>query len=281
MRSVERPQFGTEQTYTLCISKVQDDELRQRLVDVTADIVDAAEEYAGHAMDEELYLVPQTNGVAGLVTTEEMVAVYNYRMAGKGGPGRSIYDALKLLPNFGICPYCDHGLVSTLDHILPKISFPALAVTPDNLVGACKDCNKAKLASLPTCGEDAALHPYFDDISEELWLGAKVVESDVAAVVFHVVPVGAWSDILNARIKNHFRTLGLGPLYASQAAREISGQRKDMIRLFEARGENGVREELRYKSESWEEYGANCWQAAAFRALSESDWYCGGGFQNE
>ena len=281
MWSVERPRFDAEETYTLCISNVQDDDLKERLVDITADIAEVAADYAERAENAELYLIPQTNGVAGLVTTNEMVAVYDGRMVGKRGPGRSVYNALKLLPSHGICPFCDHGLVSTLDHILPKSLFPALAVTPDNLVGACKDCNNAKQAAAPTCAEDTALHPYFDDVSDERWLGARIVESDVAAVVFHIIPVDAWSEELNARISNQFQTLFLGPLFASQAAREISGQRKDMIRIFDACGENGVREELQHKSETWEACRLNCWQAVAFRTLSENDWYCGGGFQNQ
>lgn len=280
MRTVERPRFDAEETYTLCISGVQDVDLSERLVNITADIADAAADYAECAEMAELHFILQSNGVAGIVTTDEMVAVYSGRMVGKRGPGRSVYDALRMLPSNGICPFCDHGPVSTLDHILPKTLFPALAVTPDNLVGSCKDCNMAKLAAAPTCAEDTALHPYFDDISDERWLGAQVVEGDVAAVIFHIIPVDAWSEELNARISNQFQALVLGPLYASQAAREISGQRKDIIRIFDARGENGVREELERKSETWEAYRLNCWQAVAFQALSDNDWYCGGGFQN-
>ena len=41
------------------------------------------------------------------------------RMAGKNGPGRHFYNAIKLLPKQGICPFCDHRPVSTLDHLLP------------------------------------------------------------------------------------------------------------------------------------------------------------------
>ena len=93
----------------------------------------------------------------GSVTTDEMVSVYDQRMAGKKGPGRHVYDAIKLLPKQGICPFCDHRPVSTLDHLLPKRLFPALAVTPDNLVGACADCNKTKLAFAPAAAEEVFL----------------------------------------------------------------------------------------------------------------------------
>ena len=208
-----------------------------------------------------------------------MVDVYDGRMVRKGSPGRSLYNGLKSLPDHGICPFCDHGQVSTLDHILPKTVFPELAVTPDNLVGACRDCNTAKLATAPTKAENAPLHPYFDNISHERWLGAQVIEGEVAAVVFHVAYVDAWSEQLNARIQNQFELLDLGLLYASQAARVISGQRENLTHIFDVEGENGVHKALHNQSQSWDKYGVNCWQAVTYRILSDSDWYCSHGFK--
>ena len=279
MRTVTRPAFDAEETYRCCISRVQDNDLKSRLEDITEHIAEAAKQYSIRARNLELHLVPQENDVAGMVTKDEMVKVYSGRMAHKGSSGRRVYDALKLLPDYGICPFCNHGPVSTLEHILPKSLFPALVVTPDNLVGACRECNSLKQAIAPTWGHDVPLHPYFDDISEHRWLGARVIHGKVASLVFHVIPVDEWSEELNARIRNQFKILKLGLVYASQAAREISGQRTNMIRIFDARGEVGVREELREKSSAWEEHDSNCWQAVTFRALSESVWYCSSGFQ--
>jgi hypothetical protein len=90
-----------------------------------------------------------------------------------------------------------HRAISTRDHLLPKRLFPALAVTPDNLVGACADCNKAKLSFAPTTAEEVVLHPYFDDVEGGRWLDAQVVEDPVAAVIFRTQAVPAWPDALN------------------------------------------------------------------------------------
>lgn len=280
MWSVARPVFDAEETFKLCISRVRSRELRQRLATVTQDIADAAAEYAEHAENVELHLIPRTPGVSGIVTAEEMVAVYEFRMAGKTGPGRGIYDALKLLPTRGVCPYCDHRPVSTLDHVLPKILFPALAVAPDNLVGTCRDCNSVKLSVAPTCVADTMLHPYFEDISAAQWLSARVIQGRVAAVLFHTVGVPGWPDHLNDRIRNQFRMLGLAELYGAQAAREISGQSRYLAQTFSSRGPAGVREELARQAASREADRPNCWQAVTYRVLSECDWYCDGGFLN-
>ena len=280
MRSVSRPDFDAGNTFLCCIKNIKDKDLVTRLNSVLASISTAASKYSMHAKNRQLHLVKKEQSVGGTITAKEMVQVYDSRMARKGTPGRRIYDALKLLPDHGICPFCDQGYVSTLDHVLPKSLYPALAVAPDNLVGACRDCNTAKSDLAPSSAEDAPFHPYFENVSGERWLSARVVEGRVAALVFEVTYVDAWPATLNLRILNHFRALGLGLAYASHAAREISGHRDDLKRVFRVRGKKGVKEELRYRTRSWEVHGINCWQSVAFRALSESEWYCEGGFRS-
>ena len=281
MRSVERPTFSSKETYNLCIEGIVDSGLKNRLEAVAEHIVDAAVEYVVRAMKLELHLVGQCNDVANIVTKDEMIELYNRRMARKGSPARAIYDTIKLLPEYGICPFCDHGPVSTLDHMLPKSSFPTLAVAPDNLVGSCKDCNHKKSAHVPSCAEECPLHPYFENLGDDRWLHATVVEGEVASVVFYFDLVDGWSDTLNARVRRQFDVLRLGRLYSSQAAREISGVRRMLTAKYNACGETGVRDELRHRSITWEEYDNNCWQTVSFRALSDSEWYCSGGFQRE
>ena len=62
-------------------------------------------------------------------------------MVRKNGPGRATYDLLKLSAKGGFCPLCGQRNVSTLDHYLPKESYPDLSILPINLVRACSDCN--------------------------------------------------------------------------------------------------------------------------------------------
>src|SRR5262245_19880217 len=80
----------------------------------------------------------------------EMVAVYDNRLVKKTAPGRRIYDKIFTSAPNDKCPLCGHRNVKTLDHYLPKALFPALTVTPINLIPACSDCNKAKLSTAPT-----------------------------------------------------------------------------------------------------------------------------------
>jgi transcription elongation factor Elf1 len=283
MWCVDPPDLDVGDTFTTCISRVSDtvknNNLKTRFEGILPAVIASSDEFEAYAEAGEMFQMPQHDNVGGTISKNDMIGLYNGRFAKKNGPGRSIYTKIKLLPEHDRCPFCDHRDVSTLDHVLPKALFPVLAVTPLNLVGSCKDCNEAKRTQAPSNAADAVLHPYFDDVSDQTWLRARVVESEVCAVLFRVKHRDEWSDDKNARLKAQFKTLGLNKLYASQAAREISGIRDSLIRKFDAGGAQIVRRELRDQWNSRRVDRRNCWQTALYRALSRSEWYCEGGFR--
>lgn len=279
MRRVPRPTVSARDSYSTCISRVRNPDLKRRLRSVADHVATQSVNYQICASATRLDLIRQTENVANVVTTKEMVAVYDQRMAGKKGPGRHIYDKIKSLPQFGICPFCDHRPVSTLDHLLPKGLFPDFAVTPDNLIGACADCNKLKLDFAPLTEADVLLHPYFDNVENGRWLTAEVVEGRVAAVLFRTKPVAEWPSVLNDRVKQQFKMLGLSSLYGAQAAREISEQAFLLGNIHDSSGMDYVRAELIGQAQSREYAYLNSWRAVMCRALGESDWFCDGGFR--
>lgn len=277
MWAVDRPSFDAGATFKTCISRVRDASLRQRLASVEPLISAAAIEYEAKAGAQALNQIPTSTSVGGIVTKAEMVTVYDQRMAGKEGPGRSIYDQIKLLPRGDRCPFCDQRNVSTLDHVLPKTLFPSLAVTPVNLVGACMECNKRKLASAPTRASEVYLHPYFDDISKERWLVARVVQRSPCAVVFGIERPTSWDDTTDARARRQFAELELGKLYSSEAARELTNIRYNLEIHFGAGGFAAVHHELVRQCESRKAARLNSWQTAFYEAVAYDPWfYCGG-----
>jgi hypothetical protein len=169
-------------------------------------------------------------------------------------------------------------VVTTLDHYLPKAHYPALAVAPLNLVPACSDCNKAKLAAIPRCATEVALHPYFDDIDDHRWLRAEVIASDPAALVFRVEPTAAWNDVLQRRVQHHFRAFGLAELYATEAAEELLHIRFQLQELSRLAGPHAVRSQLQDDATSCAHARPNGWRAASYEAWAASDWFCDGGF---
>jgi hypothetical protein len=279
MIKLERPVQEAGDVFTTCISRVQDMQLKARLEKVFQAVVEASTEFDEAAAQTRLHQIVPQMMVGGIVTQPEMEAVYTQRMAKKGAPGRDVYDALFTSAPQGKCPLCGHRTVSTLDHHLPKAHYPALAVAPLNLVPACGDCNKSKLAIIPANAKEETLHPYFDDIDGDLWLGAEVIHKRPASLRFFVQAPGPWSDVLRSRVEGHFRTLGLGRLYSSEAADELLNIRHQLRNLHEIGGAALVQIELRERAASCQHARLNGWRTATYRALADSDWFCDGGFQ--
>lgn len=278
MIKLDRPLLEAEDVFATCISRIRDQGLKQRMTNVINDIVDASEEFDDAATHNRLHQIVRQPMVGGLVTKAEMEAVYTNRMAKKGAPGRDAYDTLFTSAPQGKCPLCGHRTVSTLDHHLPKAHYPALAVAPLNLVPACGDCNKAKLASLPASASEETLHPYFDDITGDRWLYAEVVEEDPAALRFFVDAPANWGAVLAARVDLHFRTLGLAKLYASEAADELLNIRHQLQIIHAAGGAAMVRAEMEERRQSSSAVRVNGWRTITFEAFAESAWFCNGGF---
>lgn len=277
MLKLDRPTYSAEDTFAACISRVRSPALEAKLIAATQAVVDASDAYVAAAEVQTLDQIAREPLVNGVVTTAEMEAVYTDRMAKQNAPGRAIYDDIFAAAK-GRCPLCAHRTVTTLDHHLPKAHYPALAVVPANLVPSCSDCNKAKLASIPHAPEDVSIHPYFDDVADERWLFAEVVEVAPASLRFRVEPSATWDAVLAERVRRHFRGLKLSALYGSEAAEELLNIRHLLIGLQASGGADHVREYLEEHAESCLAGRLNGWRGTAYEAWAESDWFCNGGF---
>jgi hypothetical protein len=278
MRRVPVPVQVPSTVYLTCIGKVRSAALKAQLLAAEPAIAIAANEYDQHANAKTLYLVPTQNGV-GAVTAAEMTKVYTQRMAHPQAPGRPIYDALLAAPVLGICPLCGHGDVATLDHYLPKTEFSAITVLPLNLVPACRDCNFTKLKNIPAAANEQPLHPYYDDVQDELWLRANVIQGPPVALQYYVGPPGHWSQVLQERVNAHFAAYGLARLFATQAARKLNNIRGYIRNLHQNGGEGVVAAHLEAMADSVALAHVNSWETAMYRALANDAWYCSGGFE--
>lgn len=277
MWSASAPITSAETAYTLCISRVTNIELARRLAGGTKEVVSASAAFAIAAGNNSLHALVSSDFQVKDVLKEEMGAVYDGRMAKLGSVGRSLYDNLRLSSGEW-CPLCGLRAVATLDHHLPKSSFPALAVAPLNLVPACSDCNHTKASYVPLRPEEATLHPYFDNIEADHWLKASVTETSPEGIAFWVDPPPAWSAIMSDRARNHFRRFKISPLYTAQAAQEVVGIRFYLTCLLRDAGVAAVTDHLREQAISRSHSKLNSWQAAAYTAMAQSAWFCQGGF---
>jgi hypothetical protein len=271
MLATPRATFAARDVFEDICAGIADAERKKRLKPNAPKVEAAAHDYevAGAAGTIDT-ITAATYEPYGTATTQDFTWLYDQRLVNSSS-GRVYYRSLRD-SNGGRCALCNVRQASTLDHHLPKARHPIFAVTPDNLLPACKDCNTTKLASLT-----ATLNTYFDDLGSGSWLAARVIESTPATVDFGLVPQPMWSPDLAARANAHFELFALGQLYSFQADRHIAGVRKLLGDLATSVGPTGVRNHLTDEAESWADGEPNSWESAMYAALAASDWFCDGG----
>ncbi|WP_354052989.1 HNH endonuclease [Cellulosimicrobium sp. 4261] len=224
------------------------------------------------------------NYSTGEVTGKDLQWLYRNHVADStDGAARDLYHEIKIRgPIDGVCPYCNHRDVGTVDHFVPKSKIPALSIEPWNLVPACMACNKTMLdAFSPEPGEQY-LHPYsrpFPISPEMRWLRAEVVPGPPTVVRFRAEPEGSCDPLLAQRIVYEFDGLRLAELYSKLSIKKLNAARSRFIRdSFTA---DTIREHLQELARTAEGAGANEWEAVLYYTLLASDWYVNGGYLQE
>lgn len=219
------------------------------------------------------------SGPSGDHGVDDMKWYYKNRLIGSV-PGKDIVaDIYALSPER--CPFCQAGIPSTLEHMLPKALFPWLAVEPCNLAPACKDCNldrrEGNGRSSPNVYVDSWLADY-------VWLSAARADpADPAHLVFDIDRAcgvtSTQADLLSThlqerKLRNRYRIRAkqafsdiLGDIRASRRVRPIGG------RALEQAVEATLTSRLEARSE---DHGENYWEVAALRVwladVSSIDW---------
>lgn len=152
------------------------------------------------------------------------------------GPARYIYDEILVNAKSKGCCFCTHEEPTELDHYLAKTKFSEFSVNPLNLIPACHRCNKAKRDYSPSNLENSFIHPYFENIADELlWLKAKIIYQDDSPVIEYSIFENLDSD-QRSRFEFQFYKLELHERYSRQAAREISNREYRWRKVFDERG---------------------------------------------
>jgi len=280
MVKIEKPIDNAKDVFEECISNFTDDTFRRKLESISDFIEEESINYNEKATHHSLHEIEQSDNVNGIVSVEDMKKVYNQKLVQKGQPGRVYYEKIRMSAKNNICPLCNQRTVTTLDHVLPKTLYPTFSVTPFNLIPACADCNKIKDTYLPTVEEDEVLHPYYDDISSEQYLYANFIEEIPVSINFYIKSSNP-QTILEKRLQKHFELFELNKLYTANAAEELSNIQYRLNKLYDIGGEISVKEYLQEEFESRYENNKNSWQTAMYKTLSESNWFCNGGFKLE
>lgn len=279
MKRLPLPQFNAKEAVELCASGITIQERSKALLDALSTIEVGEELYKKFGPVGDLFQIPSTDDVTPELSGELMGTIYKSHFARIGAPTRSLYDAIRLSPKYSLCPLCGQRSVGSIDHYLPQSLHPIFNLTPVNLVPSCMDCNKAKLALVALTAEKQTLHPYFDDLGEERWLVADIQETAPPAVGYRVRPPASWTSILAQRVSHHYNVMGLGVLYAAQAASELADISHALVKLGNSGGPVAVRSHLYDEFESRLARDKNSWKTALYEGLCDSAWFCNEGFR--
>lgn len=269
--------IDTGDVFETCVSMVRNPALRAQLRAIRLNVEAESTDYDAKAAGRQLYS-KQPHDHVETVAGDEMVKVYTLRMVPKNSKGRPTYDRIMSAPPHRRCPLCGIGTVNTLDHYLPKTHFPVFSVTPNNLIPACEWCQGEKWEYYATTEGGQLLHPYFDNVDNEIWLAAEVVIGAPAGFRYFASPPVNWTQSAKERVATHLKELNLPELFSSNAGSRLSEIRSRLTNLHQRGGAAVVRNHLLEELASIEADHLNSWAAAMYRAATVSDWFCNGGF---
>lgn len=286
MRFISPPSITAQDAYDLCLNGVSDNSLHTRLTAIRANFQSSAADYNVKAVSKSLHLIPVDNSpntsvVVGSVTKQELKDLYTDFMVGKTKPARDVYDKIRACAPSGKCPFCGMGIAYNVDHYLPKSKFPILSVNPANLVPSCRDCNFEKKNSYSLTAENQTLHPYFDHghFIADRWVCAEVLQTQTVSVLFYANPPEHWDEVSKLRARAHFDSYELATRYGVESADQLTIVRDSLLENYKNSPVLQIQAHLRSEAEKCERINKNSWQTALHWALSDSEWYCAGGFK--
>ena len=137
------------------------------LLNIQDDIESQFDIYSGKFRDKKLYEI--TSLAFSEEEKESLINLYQYRSAIIQKIKGAILDSQEITIN-NTCQYCTLSEVSTLDHIIPKKSFPEFSVNPLNLFPCCAKCNSKKSNLWIKNDKHLFLNLYLDELPNKKYL---------------------------------------------------------------------------------------------------------------
>ncbi len=245
---------------------------REKFINSSEFIEDQSKIYDVKAANNSLFEFKEHEEVNEYLSKDDMVKLYDKKFVAHAATREKYYDKIIGVSKSGICPICGIGQVSTLDHYLAKTLYPTFAVTPDNLVPMCFECNKTKHSMPIDNSITTPMHPYYDDIDRFIWLNTDVDVIDGQPIAKYYInnELKICDEDLYNRLCKHFEYFKLNKSFAIQAASEIANN-KMLWKENYANDKIGFIKYINQCLKSYESQQKNTWKTALFRGLIK---YC-------
>lgn len=169
------------------------------------------------------------------------------------------------------CPCCgSHSVPGTLDHYLPKTSFPEFAVLLANLTPMCNACQEEKGASyLTEDGNRRFIHSYFDEIDFSLY---KIrFEGDFSKPEFVFEFESNLPVDFESLVKEHVEGINILKRFMSYCETKYLHLLKTAKKLRSGGSVCNLEMVLGMFLASAEENSINCWEAIFYRSTMTSE----------
>lgn len=235
MMKLDLPLFDQVQALSHCMAGVTgNNNLLSRIANSREALLAEGDNYAHQAGSGDLFSIspisPQLGShdpFIGELCKSDMIKMYEQYFVDQAKPARKIYDDLRNAAREK-CPFCGGiGFPRTLDHFLPKKSFPQFSVLPLNLVPSCRDCNmEGKAQGYATRAEEQYIHPYRDrDIFfTAQWIYARYilpVGNEPGKFEYYITSPSGGVPPDAERVRKHFQDFDIARRYSTKAGEAL------------------------------------------------------------
>jgi len=249
---------------------------RARLAKARASVLEAYQRYRD--------ATPEVGGLDLAALTEPQKEALRHSFTVETAPMTALRGAILERIAVARCPFCGLSETSTLDHYLPKETYPEFAIFSANLVPCCPLCNTRKRDKILDEATDVRLfvHPHFDVVPDVQFLQVRIVlEEGAIGLTFRLIRPEGMALASFQHLRSHFGLLNLADRYRRMSLEHLGGQYRAIRRDYGDSEDAGrVAEELSHTADdAAEHYGDNYWLAVLYRALAAHDDFCNGGFE--
>lgn len=267
MRKINKPVISQEE---VCDS-FKKLEYRERILKKPKEYNDKYLQVADLLKDEEGFVSENEE------FSDYMKKIYSERFSNKGYKEPYVYYK-KIRDAEQNCPYCNYitRTVKQLDHHYPKSKFPSFAITVNNLVPICMDCNNLKMEYYAKNESELLIHPYYDEIVEDVFdfLKCRVIEDINIGFKFYIEKLPQWEDVTFERVKLHFEKLKIDDLYRTDFEADFVSCFEELRDLYlENKEVKEIRVAIARKVKSLLKTQIKPWSYAGFKSILESKWF--------
>jgi len=172
------------------------------------------------------------------------------------------------------CQYCTLGQISSMDHIMPKNTFPEFSINTQNLFPCCSECNSYKSDTWKTNDKRQFLNLYLDKLPKVKYLFVDIVYNEgVINAKFFLENRENLDDRTFELISNHYKNLKLLKRFAKASNEKITELQNILKSLSgDMFSKDYVKSFIRdYVERGTESFGYNYWKNPLYIALSEDD----------